>query len=249
MEFSEKTAEKYGGTVRHIPMIRATLFYSQEEYNGSVVGENTVVFSDDYFQEQWEDQAADAEEPSMLELFVFPGETEQQAWKEIKKYADEKGIEVFQPDIAHERHAACYNKNVFLQGQRMYTLFLLSSKLFILITLFVSGIFIMAVKNLSELSSYVRRYEFLNSMGMRKKAQKKNLSFELQGSPNIALIMGVCLAAVYALTFGYQYFLSGQELEIEFWKYWGGIVFCYVVVELVIQRVFVVYMYRRLKRV
>lgn len=335
IKFSEEIAEKYGGTVRHIPMIRATLFYSQEEigisesayqemtgntyglegreivigmedpefqteekvedrslfdifrwlYIGKFpgegeffsqmlhepeylyeirdihtqnvfgkftlgeVGENTVVFSDEYFQEQWEKQAADAEEPSMLELFVFPGETEQQAWTEIKGYADENGVEVFQPDAAHERHAACYNKNVFRQGQRMYTLFLLSSKLFILITLFVSGIFIMAVKNLSELSFYARKYEFLNSMGMLKKMQKKYLSFELQSSPNIALIMGVCFATVYALTFGYQYILSGQELDIEFWKYWGGIVVCYVVIESVVQRVFVVYMRGRLKKI
>lgn len=30
-KYSEKIAEKYNGTVKHIPMIRATMFYSQEE--------------------------------------------------------------------------------------------------------------------------------------------------------------------------------------------------------------------------
>ncbi len=280
MEFSEGMAEKYGGTVRHVPMIRATMFYSQEQigisesaykeltgksyglkgreivigiedqffqkeekvedkilfdlfqwmyigkYNpdkeefasanilydshyqydvkeihtqnlfgkftledSGESGENTVIFSDEYFKEQWERQSKDKGEVSMLELFSFPEETVQRAWEKIKANADEDGVEVFQPDAYHARHAVCYNRDVFLKGQRMSTLFLLSSKLFILITLFVSGVFIMAVKNLSELSSYARKYEFLNSMGMRKKAKKRNLSFEVQSPPDIALII------------------------------------------------------------
>lgn len=340
MSFSEKVAEKYGGTVRHIPMIRATMFYSQEEIgisestykemtgrsyglNGKEIvvgiedqdykksekvkdkvlsdlfgwlyigkynpekeefdsssilhneqyqyeikemhtqslfgkfslgeageaGEDTVIFSDEYFEEQWKKQASDEEEPSMLELFSFPEETGKEAWKEIKAYADENGVEVFQPDPYHARHAVCYNKEVFLHDQRMSTLFLLSSKLFILITLFVSGIFIMAVKNLSELSLYARRYEFLNSMGMKRKAQKKNLSFEIQSSPNIALSVSVCLAIVYALTYAYWYMLNGKKVADSFWKYWCGIVIVYIIIQLLVQRIFVEYMHRRIDKI
>lgn len=339
MEFSEEIAEKYGGTVRHVPMIRATMFYSQEEigisesayreltgksyglkgkeiavgiedqdyveekevkdrvlldlfgwlyigkYNpgkeefssskvlydrqhryeikemhtqnlfgkftleeAGEVGEDTVIFSDGYFEDQWREQAADTEEVSMLELFAFPEETEYEAWKEIRAYADKNGVKVFQPDPYHTQHAVCYNRDVFLKGQKMSTLFLLSSKLFILITLFVSGIFIMAVKNLSELSAYARRYEFLNSMGMKRKAQKKNLSFEIQSPPGIALAVGACLAVVYALTEAYWYILNGQKLAGDFWKYWCGIAAVYIVTELIVQRLFAEYIYKRLKK-
>lgn len=185
----------------------------------------------------------------MLELFTFPEETEQAAWKEIKAYADEYGVEVFQPDINHEQHAICYNKDMFLQSQRMSTLFLLSSKVFILITLFISGIFIMAVKNLSELSSYSRKYEFLNSMGMKNKAKKRNLNFEIQSSPNIALFMGLCLSIVYVVTYAHWYLLNGQRIAVIFWKYWCGIVIVYVIIQLLIQRIFVEYMYRRIEKI
>lgn len=128
----------------------------------------------------------------------------------------------------------------------MSTLFLLSSKLFILITLFVSGVFIMAVRNLSELSSYVRRYEFLDSMGMKKKAQKRNLCFEIQSPPDIALAAGVILAMVYTLTYAYWYILNGQKPDADFWRYWGGIAAVYLVTQMIVQKMFAEYMYRRL---
>ena len=40
--------------------------------------------SDEYFDKQWEKQAADDEEVSMLEAFSFPKTKEQMVWKEIK---------------------------------------------------------------------------------------------------------------------------------------------------------------------
>ena len=175
-KYSEKIAEKYNGTVKHIPMIRATMFYSQEEIGISestykeltgkayglsgkeiVIGiedqnyqreekvtdkvlydlfgwlyigkfnpnkkefessnilkdanyqyrikeihtqnvfgkfvpedagegcEDTVIFSDEYFDKQWKKQAADDEEVSMLEVFSFPKTKEQMAWKDLEK--------------------------------------------------------------------------------------------------------------------------------------------------------------------
>ena len=51
----------------------------------------------------------------------------------------------------------------------------------------------MVVKNLAEMSSYQRRYEFFHSMGMKQKEQKKNLSFEICSVGNIALGTGICL--------------------------------------------------------
>ena len=74
--------------------------------------EDTVIFSDEYFDKQWKKQAADDEEVSMLEVFSFPKTKEQMAWKEIKDHADKEGITVFQPDDSHSPHAICYDKTV-----------------------------------------------------------------------------------------------------------------------------------------
>ena len=93
--------------------------------------EDTVIFSDEYFDKQWEKQAADDEEVSMLEAFSFPKTKEQMAWKEIKDHADKEGITVFQPDDSHSPHGICYNKTVFLKEQKISNIFLLFSKLFI----------------------------------------------------------------------------------------------------------------------
>ncbi len=65
----------------------------------------------------------------------------------------------------------------FLKEQKISNIFLLFSKLFILITLLISGVFIMVVKNLAEMSSYQRRYEFFHSMGMKQKRTKEEFKF------------------------------------------------------------------------
>ena len=335
-KFSEKVAEKYKGTVCHIPMIRATMFYSQEEigisestyknltgksYNlkgkeivvgienqdfqkeekikdktsydlyswlyigkfnpdikafrfSSILqdpkyrydikeihtqslfgkftleeeeesGENTVIFSDEYFEKEWEQQSKDNEEVSVLEVFKFPKDTEQAAWKEIKSYIEKNGVEVFQPDIVYPPHAICYDKTVFLKEQRLNILFLLSSKIFILLSLLLSGSFIMMIKNLSEISLYVRRYEFLNTMGMKKKEQKQNLRFEVQSVSNIALFVSISMAIVYVLMYVHWNILNGKIIKLTFWKYWGCMAGFYVVVQIFIQHLFAMYIYRR----
>ena len=336
-KYSEKIAEKYNGTVKHIPMIRATMFYSQEEIGISestykeltgkayglsgkeiVIGiedqnyqreekvtdkvlydlfgwlyigkfnpnkkefessnilkdanyqyrikeihtqnvfgkfvpedagegcEDTVIFSDEYFDKQWKKQAADDEEVSMLEAFSFPKTKEQMAWKEIKDHADKEGITVFQPDDSHSPHAICYNKTVFLKEQKISNIFLLFSKLFILITLLISGVFIMVVKNLAEMSSYQRRYEFFHSMGMKQKEQKKNLSFEICSVGNIALGTGICLALLYVMTYSHWYEAMGEKISTAFWSYWLKLVGIYIIIQIVVQKLFVRYVNKRI---
>ena len=296
-KYSEKIAEKHNGTVKHIPMIRATMFYSQEEIGISestykeltgkayglsgkeiVIGienqnyqreekvtdkvlydlfgwlyigkfnpnkkefessnilkdanyqyrikeihtqnvfgkfvpedagegcEDTVIFSDEYFDKQWKKQAADDEEVSMLEVFSFPKTKEQMA------------------------------SNIFL----------LFSKLFILITLLISGVFIMVVKNLAEMSSYQRRYEFFHSMGMKQKEQKKNLSFEICSVGNIALGTGICLALLYVMTYSHWYEAMGEKISTAFWSYWLKLVGIYIIIQIVVQKLFVRYVNKRI---
>ena len=208
--------------------------------------EDTVIFSDEYFDKQWKKQAADDEEVSMLEVFSFPKTKEQMAWKEIKDHADKEGITVFQPDDSHSSHAICYNKTVFLKEQKISNIFLLFSKLFILITLLISGVFIMVVKNLAEMSSYQRRYEFFHSMGMKQKEQKKNLSFEICSVGNIALGTGICLALLYVMTYSHWYEAMGEKISTAFWSYWLKLVGIYIIIQIVVQKLFVRYVNKRI---
>ena len=208
--------------------------------------EDTVIFSDEYFDKQWEKQAADDEEVSMLEAFSFPKTKEQMAWKEIKDHADKEGITVFQPDDSHSPHAICYDKTVFLKEQKASNIFLLFSKLFILITLLISGTFIMVVKNLAEMSSYQRRYEFFHSMGMKQKEQKKILSFEICSVANIALGTGICLALLYVMTYLHWYDAMGEKISTTFWSYWLKLVGIYIIIQIVVQKLFVRYVNKRI---
>ena len=198
------------------------------------------------FDKQWKKQAADDEEVSMLEVFSFPKTKEQMAWKEIKDHADKEGITVFQPDDSHSPHAICYDKTVFLKEQKASNIFLLFSKLFILITLLISGAFIMVVKNLAEMSSYQRRYEFFHSMGMKQKEQKKILSFEICSVANIALGTGICLALLYVMTYLHWYDAIGEKISTTFWSYWLKLVGIYIIIQIVVQKLFVRYVNKRI---
>lgn len=182
----------------------------------------------------------------MLEAFSFPKTKEQMAWKEIKDHADKEGITVFQPDDSHSPHAICYNKTVFLKEQKISNIFLLFSKLFILITLLISGVFIMVVKNLAEMSSYQRRYEFFYSMGMKQKEQKKILSFEICSVANIALGTGICLALLYVMTYLHWYDAMGEKISTTFWIYWLKLVGIYIIIQIVVQKLFVRYVNKRI---
>lgn len=217
--------------------------YGQDDYN-----ENVVVFSDEYFEEQYKKVAENREEPSVLNLFTFPEEHRQSAWKELKNHADKESVEVFQSDNPGiSRISVCYGTDAFLQDQKMNTIFKVSSKLFILVSLFFSGIFIMAVKILSDLPFYQRKYEFLNVMGMRKRSKIKNLQSEIQNIFNIALGSGVVMAFIYVWTVADLCKKSGQNLNPGFWKYWSMIMLAYLMVYWLVQKIFVWYMSRRLE--
>ena len=168
------------------------------------------------------------------------------AWKEIKCHADKEGITVFQPDDSHSPHAICYDKTVFLKEQKASNIFLLFSKLFILITLLISGAFIMVVKNLAEMSSYQRHHEFFYSMGMKQKEQKKILSFEICSVANIALGTGICLALLYVMTYLHWYDAMGEKISTTFWIYWLKLVGIYIIIQIVVQKLFVRYVNKRI---
>ena len=215
--------------------------YSLDQYH-----ENMVIFSDEFFEERWQEVRRDKTEASELYLFTFPARERADAYTELTAYNDANGIKN-KNEVMMEN--SLYNTDEFLKGQRMRAVFSLSSKLFLMATLLLSGFFVVALKNLSEMASFKRRYEFLNYMGMKEKEQRKNIRFETKIltmiSAGAAFVMGV----LYVCSYLYQQNTGGGNgVETEFWKYWAAIMTAYLVVVYLIQQLFGWYVIRRLKR-
>lgn len=229
------------------------LYDIKDIYTQSVLGqystdqchENVIIFSDEYFEEQWEQIAKNTEEPSILDLFIFPARNREAAWKELKAYADENGVEEFR-GISGQN--ALYDTEQFLSGEKMRELFKFSSKLFILVSLFISAFFVMGIKTLAELPSYERRYEFLSCMGMKKRMGERTLRFEIQSIANIALGAGLCMAIIYVRAFVIRSERFGTNVTPTFWKYWAILVAGYILIEYFMHRLFAGYVIRRLRK-
>lgn len=219
------------------------LYDVRDVHSQSVIGqysidqwhENVIIFSDDYFEEQWKRIAGNLEEVSELNLFTFPTKNREKAWKELKAYIDENGVEEI------KGHSVVYNTEEFLMGVKMRQLFVLTSKLFILVSLFISAFFVMGLWTLLEVPAYRRRYEFLECMGMKNRMLERTLRFETQCISNIALAAGICMAIIYARSYVVLQSRSGTVVKPEFWKYWIVLEVGYILIEYLIQRLFVRY--------
>lgn len=230
------------------------LYDIKDIHSQSVVGqysidgwhEDVIIFADDYFEEQWERLKSDPKEISMLELFTFPSNYEEKAWEELKAYADENGVEEIEQGLID--HSIIYDTEQFLTGEKMRQLFSFASKLFILVFLFVSAFFVMGLRSLLEVPSYQKRYDFLECMGMKRRMREKTLRFEIQCIANVALGAGLCLAIIYVRSYVILQERSGINIELEFWKYWAVIVVSYILIEYLIQRLFVRYVICRLRK-
>lgn len=119
--------------------------------------------------------------------------------------------------------------------------FKLSNKLFIMIILFMSGLFAIMIKIISELPSYKKRYEFLECMGIRRRMRKKTISMEIQSIPAIAALSAAILSAPYLQMHIMRENSRGIVLDKKIWLYWLAIVMVYLGIEYVFQKIFVVY--------
>lgn len=121
-------------------------------------------------------------------------------------------------------------------------IFKLSNKLFIMIILFLSGLFAVMIKTISELPSYRKRYEFLECMGIRRKMRKKTISIEIQSIPDIAVFSAVILSIPYLQMHILRQNSRGIVLDKKIWLYWFAIVMVYLGIEYVFQKIFAIYM-------
>lgn len=178
--------------------------------------------------------------------FTFSGKRKENAWKELSEYQKECGVK---NDSDTRMESYLYGTEEYLIGQKMRVLFSLSSKLFLMMALFISAFFVNGIKILSELSGYERRYEFLRCMGMKQKQRRKTIRFETQMLSDIALFATVMMGIVYVLS--YEWRCASKDagsLDVTFWMYWILIVGIYLLADRLVQWLFAQYVIKRVEK-
>lgn len=208
--------------------------------------EDVIVFSDTYFEEQRERMLNDPEESTVLELFAFPKESRRNALRELKSYVKEHGVRDSEWTVQVQE--SLYITKETIEEREKADIFKLTNKLFIMATLFLSGLFALMIKTMSEIPYYEKRYEFLECMGIRKRMRKRTLSAEIQSTPAIAVTAALALSAPYLWMHIHREDTRGVVLGGKMWLYWAVIAGAYVAAEYLMQKVFVGYVGRRIVR-
>ena len=176
----------------------------------------------------------------MLKLFSFPEECRKQALKKLKDYVDTYGVK--DSEWTAQKQSSLYVTEETVLELEKADIFKLSNKLFIMIILFLSGLFAVMIKTISELPSYRKRYEFLECMGIRRKMRKKTISIEIQSIPDIAVFSAAILSVPYLQMHILRQNSRGIVLDKKIWLYWFAIVMVYLGIEYVFQKIFAIYM-------
>lgn len=95
-----------------------------------------------------------------------------------------------------------------------------------------TSIFILKMKAMSEIEMTVRRYRFLNSMGMKKKKRSQNIRFEIRSVCLVSLACGLFMGVDYAVANWDLNQRMGRELPIVFWEIWGLVMGLYLFIQL-----------------
>ena len=203
--------------------------------------ENIIVFSDEYFNKQWNAISLKNDNASELELFTFPTTRREPVCQKLKQYNQKSSY--------HEMGKLqnnLYITDQYLNGQKMRALFSMSSKIFLIIASILSGFFIMSLKTLTEFPALQKRFEFFKCMGMRENQLKWNTFFEIKILGQIAESVSLVTGFLYVGAFIHKQKLAGIISNV-FFKYWIILVVSYILLNEIIQEVFARYILRKLK--
>lgn len=203
--------------------------------------ENIIVFSDEYFNKQWNAISLKNDNASELELFTFPTTRREPVCQKLKQYNQKSSyhkIGKLQNNL--------YITDQYLNGQKMRALFSMSSKIFLIIASILSGFFIMSLKTLTEFPALQKRFEFFKCMGMRENQLKWNTFFEIKILGRIAESVSLVTGILYVGAFIHKQKLAGGISNV-FFKYWIILVVSYILLNEIIQEIFARYILRKLK--
>lgn len=195
--------------------------------------ENTIVFSDERFEKEWDKVADQADEPNRLYVFNISGQGREKAGEELQEYVDTYGIK-----DEHEgyKQNVLYDVDRILKADFLRKLFNIISKGFIVVVFYISGIFIIGVKVFSEIPRYGRKYEHLRCMGMKRREERRNIAGELKIPLHISLIIGL----IYGSTYLYVMTRCGDmsaARQIFCVKWWSMIIFIYLIVQMIFENI------------
>lgn len=203
--------------------------------------ENIIVFSDEYFNKQWNAISLKNDNASELELFTFPTTRREPVCQKLKQYNQKSSYHKM-----GKLQNNLYITDQYLNGQKMRALFSMSSKIFLIIASILSGFFIMSLKTLTEFPALQKRFEFFKCMGMRENQLKWNTFFEIKILGQIAESVSLVTGFLYVGAFIHKQKLAGGISNV-FFKYWIILVVSYILLNEIIQEVFARYILRELK--
>ena len=203
--------------------------------------ENIIVFSDEYFNKQWNAISLKNDNASELELFTFPTTRREPVCQKLKQYNQKSSYHKM-----GKLQNNLYITDQYLNGQKMRALFSMSSKIFLIIASILSGFFIMSLKTLTEFPALQKRFEFFKCMGMRENQLKWNTFFEIKILGQIAESVSLVTGILYVGAFIHKQKLAGGISNV-FLKYWIILVVSYILLNEIIQEVFARYILRKLK--
>ena len=203
--------------------------------------ENIIVFSDEYFNKQWNAISLKNDNASELELFTFPTTRREPVCQKLKQYNQKSSYHKM-----GKLQNNLYITDQYLNGKKMRALFSMSSKIFLIIASILSGFFIMSLKTLTEFPALQKRFEFFKCMGMRENQLKWNTFFEIKILGQIAESVSLVTGFLYVGAFIHKQKLAGGISNV-FFKYWIILVVSYILLNEIIQEVFARYILRKLK--
>lgn len=203
--------------------------------------ENIIVFSDEYFNKQWNAISLKNDNASELELFTFPTTRREPVCQKLKQYNQKSSYHKM-----GKLQNNLYITDQYLNGQKMRALFSMSSKIFLIIASILSGFFIMSLKTLTEFPALQKRFEFFKCMGMRENQLKWNTFFEIKILGRIAESVSLVTGILYVGAFIHKQKLAGGISNV-FFKYWIILVVSYILLNEIIQEIFARYILRKLK--
>ena len=203
--------------------------------------ENIIVFSDEYFNKQWNAISLKNDNASELELFTFPTTRREPDCQKLKQYNQKSSYHKM-----GKLQNNLYITDQYLNGQKMRALFSMSSKIFLIIASILSGFFIMSLKTLTEFPALQKRFEFFKCMGMRENQLKWNTFFEIKILGRIAESVSLVTGILYVGAFIHKQKLAGGISNV-FFKYWIILVVSYILLNEIIQEIFARYILRKLK--
>lgn len=199
--------------------------------------ENVVVFSNKYFSEQYTKLSKKEYEPTVMTMFTFAKREKEKALSELKKYVAKYGIKDF--GLTNTTQRTLYGTDEFVEMVKKENIFKITNKIFMILTLLISSIFVTVIKSTAEVTNYRKQKEFLVCMGIHEKEWEQILNTEIQILSWISLMAATFLSSLYMLMNIHVEKEKGIVYGSNIWMYWSIILCLYWLLHYVMQRVVV----------